>query len=167
MPNRRRSVAFFTDLYLKLTGARGVVAPVITGHLAIEFLLRRLIAQYDSRLSGHADDLSYARLIALSRDVGTVTTTQAAVLIQINQLRNKLAHQISYEPSIDELSRLYQSAATAFSDSTDGIAQSLEMMNRVSSVEQLDGWVLPELFIQITYDLHEEYTKRGGDQEAF
>jgi hypothetical protein len=170
MPSHKPSVkdiSSFTDLYQKVAGPGTVTSLVIAGHLTIEFLLRKLVAQYDPNLTSLADDLSHARLIELSRQIGTLSNAQAAVLVQVNQLRNKLAHQLTYEPSIAELIAVFEAAARAFSDLTDGIDQGRSALKNVSSIEELEEWVLPELFIQISYDLHHEYVERGGDDELF
>ncbi|WP_019703256.1 hypothetical protein [Paracidovorax oryzae] len=170
MPSRTLSnndIASFTDLYQKVAGPGSVTSAVIAGHLTIEFLLRKLVSQYDTKLQSLADDLNHARLVALNREIGTISASQAAVLLQINQLRNKLAHQISYVPSIAELKVIFDAAAAAFTDLTDGIEQGQGELKKATAVEELEQWVLPELFIQVSYDLHHEYVDRGGDEELF
>lgn len=170
MPTRTLSnngIASFTDLYQKVVGPGSVTSAVIAGHLTIEFLLRKLVSQYDTKLQSLADDLNHAKLVALNREIGTISAPQAAVLLQINQLRNKLAHQISYVPSIAELKAIFDAAAEAFTDLTDGIEQGQGELENATAVEELEQWVLPELFIQVSYDLHHEYVDRGGDEELF
>ena len=50
---------------------------------------------------------------------------------------------------------------------TDGISQGLEEMGREDNLDSIAFWVISELFVQICYDLHAEYTGRGGDEEKF
>lgn len=164
---RARNVASFTELYEKLVGPDTLVSAVITGHLAVEFLLRKLVSQYDQKLAPLAGDLSHARLIELCRDIGRVSSDQAIVLLEVNQLRNKLAHRIAFVPTVSELKALYAKAAAAFSDSTDGIAQGLHELEGANSTGELENWVFLELFIQIAYDLHSEYVAAGGHEEDF
>jgi hypothetical protein len=161
------SIASFTELYEKAVGSGTCVGPFITGHLVIEFLLRKLIQIYDPALSRLADDLNHARLIQLNYDLGTIDDSQRETLVLINKTRNKFAHQITYEPTIEELKALYILAARSFSDLTDGISQGLEALKDAKSINELDEWVILELFVQISYDLHEEYHTRGGDMEEF
>lgn len=170
MPSRNPSnndIVSFTDLYQKVAGPGSVTSAVIAGHLTIEFLLRKLVSQYDPKLQSLADDLNHAKLVALSREIGTISAAQAAVLLQINQLRNKLAHQISYVPTIAELKLLFDAAAKAFTDLTDGIDQGRGELKNATTVDELEDWVLLELFIQVSYDLHHAYVDRGGDEELF
>jgi len=168
MPSKPgQDVDSFTDLYQHVVGPGSIVAAVITGHLAVEFLLRKLVTQYDAKLESIASDLNHARLVGLSREIGVITEAQAAVLTRINQLRNKLTHQLSYIPSVQELKAIYSSAAGAFDDLTDGISQGSEALDSASSTQELEEWVLPDLFVQIAYDLHHEYIDRGGDHELF
>jgi len=56
-------------------------------------------------------------------------------------------------------------AADAFTDLTDGISQGIEELANCSDISQLEDYVVPEVFVQISYDLHEEYQSRGGDVE--
>ena len=98
---RRRSdaVASFTDLYQRMAGDRPLISALLTGHLAVEFLLRRLVSRYDVRLGEHADTLQHHALILLNHQIGTIDDAQRDVLLEINAPRNKLAHQTSSERS--------------------------------------------------------------------
>ena len=114
-----------------------------------------------------ADELRHKQLIDLNGQIDTISIAQKDVLISINQMRNKLAHQITYDPSIDEMMALWTQAANAFTDLTDGISQGLAEMRIEGNLNSLDAWVFSELFVQICYDLHTEFTERGGDEETF
>ena len=157
------SIKSFTKLFEEAFNAETCVGPFIGGHLIIEFLLRKLIQIYDPALSRLADDLNHARLIQLNYDLGTIDDSQKETLVLINKTRNKFAHQITYEPTIEELKALFKSASLSFSDLSDGISQGLEVLEEAKSVNDLDEWVIPELFVQISYDLADEYNSRGGD----
>ncbi|MGP1388063.1 MAG: hypothetical protein ACTS2F_31315 [Thainema sp.] len=157
----------FTDLYQRITGLELPISSFISGHLVIEFLLRKLIQVYDPNLSNLADKLNHSKLIELSHDLGIISDEQRHTLATINKIRNKFAHDITYEPNISELKSLFRLAATAFSDLTDGIGQGLGELESSQEVSDLEEWVVPELFIQISYDLHELYQMRGGDEEVF
>lgn len=157
----------FTTLHQKAVDPRRLTSPFINGHLVVEFLLRKLIQIYDPALTRQAVDLNHAGLISLNYEHGTISNTQKDVLVKINRMRNKFAHQLSYQPSLTELTELFKDCSGAFSDLSDGIAQGLDAINKVKSVDELDEWVIPELFIQIAYDLHEAYHSRGGDMEDF
>ena len=166
-PTKGNAIANFTDLYQRMVHDRPFVGALLSGHLAVEFLLRQLVRQYDPRLGEHGNTLRHHALITLNRQIGTVRNTQYEVLVSINTLRNRLAHQISYEPTVDELLQLWRQAAQAFSDLTDGISQGIEALEGATNLNEIDDWVFAELFVQISYDLHEEYVSRGGDQEEF
>lgn len=63
---RRRSrqpsqVEWFEELYHYVAAPTEMVGQVLAGHLAIEFLLRKLVSQYDPKLAAHVDELSHAR----------------------------------------------------------------------------------------------------------
>lgn len=161
------SVQTFTDLYQRTVEERPILAVFLSGHLAIEYLLRKLITIYDPALGRISDELSHAKLLALNADVGTITGKQREVLTRINKIRNRFAHEILYEPTVDELRELFDLAAAAFTDLTDGISQGVEELATSADVQSLENYVIQELFIQICYDLHEEYISRGGDIEEF
>ena len=157
------SIKSFTKLFEEASSAETCVGPFIGGHLVIEFLLRKLIQIYDPALSRLADDLNHARLIQLNHDIGTIDDSQKETLVLINKIRNKFAHQITYEPTIEELKALFKLASFSFDDLSDGISQGLEALEKTKSVNALDKWVITELFVQISYDLADEYNSRGGD----
>ncbi len=161
------AIPTFSALYEHTLGDRPWLGAFLSGHLAVEFMLRKLVSQYDVKLTAFADELRHKQLIDLNGQIGTVSTAQKDVLISINQMRNKLAHQITYDPSIDEMMDLWAQAASAFTDLTGGISQGLAEMKIERSLYSLDSWVFSELFVQICYDLHNEYTEHGGDEEAF
>jgi len=157
----------FTDLYHKILEERPILSSFLVGHLAVEYLLRKLIHIYDPSLAKHADSLNHAKLIAINYDIGTIDDRVRGVLVDINKIRNKFAHDVTYEPTIGDLKKLFSASSLAFTDLTDGISQGLEAINVASHTSELEDWVVPELFIQISYDLHEEYHQRGGDIEEF
>lgn len=161
------SINSFTDLYERAVGDETLISWVISGHLMIEFLLRKLIQITDTRLTRVSDEMNHHRLILLNHDLGTITEKQKATLLKINKLRNKFAHQISYLPTIAELKDLYRMASDAFTDMTDGISQGLGELQGATNAADLEDWVVKELFVQISYDLHDAYHSRGGDIEEF
>ncbi|MBO6866576.1 MAG: hypothetical protein JJ877_05990 [Thalassococcus sp.] len=165
--NKKGQLGSFTDLYQHTVGGNDLLSSFLPGHLAIEFLLRKLLVQYDAKLERLGDQLTHARLVQLCFDLDLIDSPQRDVLLTINAMRNKLAHNITYAPSLDELRALWSSAAKAFSDLTDGISQGIESLAEAETISDLDGWEFAELFVQITYDLHEEYVGRGGDMEEF
>lgn len=160
-------VSNFTELYLHATEGNEILGRFLTGHLAIEFLLRRLIEAYDSSLSPLSEELNHFRLIKLNYEIESITEKQKDVLIEINRIRNTFAHNISHQPTIKQLRQLFVLAEEAFSDLTDGINQGKCELYGLESIEELEGWVISELFVQICYDLHEVYQSRGGDIEDF
>jgi hypothetical protein len=137
------------------------MSQVLAGHLAIEFLLRKLICQYDPKLEALVDDLTHARLILLNRAVGTLSSERADVLTRINALRNRFAHEIGYEPELAELAVLFEAALLAFSDYADGLKSGLAEITSATSTYQLSKWLLAELFLAVIYDLHQECIARG------
>jgi hypothetical protein len=157
----------FTTLYERVVDPQRLMSPFITGHLVLEFLLRKLVQIYDPSLTRIADDLNHARLISLNHDIGTITNRQKDALVKINKMRNKFAHQITYQPTLQDLKSLFTTCKEAFSDLTDGIEQGLGEIDGAQSVDDLEEWVLSELFVQIAYDLHHAYQDRGGDMEDF
>ena len=50
---------------------------------------------------------------------------------------------------------------------TDGISRGLGEIDIEGNLNTLDAWVFSELFVQICFDLHIQYTERGGDEESF
>lgn len=161
------NVENFTDLYMRTVSDRRIIGILLSGHLAIEYLLRQLIKSYDPALIKLSKDLTFARLISLNLDIGTINLKQYEVLYRINKIRNKFAHEITYEVAVDELIELFKLASGAFTDMTDGISQGLDALEKCTNICELEDYALAELCVQIAYDLHEEYQARGGDIEEF
>ena len=157
----------FTDLYQHAIGDRHWLGPFLSGHLTVEFMLRKLVGQYDAKLTGLAQNMKHFQLIDINGQIGTITESQKDVLLSINQMRNRLAHQITYNPTLDEIRNIWTAAAGAFSDLTDGISQGIAEIDVEGNLNSLDSWVFSDLFIQIAYDLHHTYVDLGGDEEVF
>jgi hypothetical protein len=164
-PRQPDSAEFFEDLYHYVAASTEMVGQVLAGHLAIEFLLRKLVDQYDSKLTAHVDGLSHARLIALSRDVGVLSLERAQVLLKVNALRNRYAHAILYDPEVSEIVPLFSAAVLAFTDYSNGIKEGLVELGSGRPLTLHNRWLLAELFLAIVYDLHQEFVARGGDEE--
>jgi hypothetical protein len=50
---------------------------------------------------------------------------------------------------------------------TDGIEQGLGEIEGKKNLNECEDWMIPELFVQISYDLHSIYNELGGDIEDF
>lgn len=160
-------ISTFTELYERAVAPNGLISPFISGHLVVEFLLRKIIQTYDPTLMALSEDLTHARLINLTHEIGGISKEQKDVLSTINKIRNKIAHDIVYFPSLGELKALFSSASSAFTDMTDGMEQGSAELRTAVSTDDLEDWVIKELFIQIAYDLHGVYQSRGGHYEDF
>lgn len=168
MARRRKEdkVEYFEDLYHHVAGPDATISPLLSGHLAIEFLLRRLAIRYDQNLAGIVDQLSHAQLISLNRDLKTISEQQAEFLTRINRIRNKFAHELQYSMDLQDVSSLFRSAIGVFSDYADQFENCITEINATGSLIQLDAGLLSELFLAIVYDLHQAIVKLGGDDEV-
>ncbi|MBO6528395.1 hypothetical protein [Erythrobacter sp.] len=162
----KSDIRSFTELYQHALTDKQWLGPFVAGHLMVEFMLRKLIGQYDPKLVPLADKMRHHELIDLNSQIETISSGQRDLLISINQMRNRLAHRIDYSPTVHELQMLWQLAAGSVSDLTDGIAQGREVLDTIGAVDDIGSWVFSELFIQISYDLHNEFTELGGDIET-
>lgn len=155
----------FEELYHYVAGPQERLGQVLAGHLAIEFLLRQHILLYDQNLASLSDELSFARLVSLVRDLKIVSDQRSIVLLEINRLRNRYAHEIRYEPEISDLLPIYKAAKGAYTDYSDGLKNAIDEMSTVQSIYGLEYQYHPsELFLAVIYDLHQEFIARGGDE---
>ena len=143
------------------------VSQIISGHLTIEFLLNKLLVISDPTTNWKKKKLRHAQLIELNHQKKHLTDAQAKILFKINQMRNKFAHDIAYTPSISELKTLFEDSSEAFSDITDGIYDGLNELREAKKISDLSEFFFPELFVQISYDLHEIYQEYGGSLDTF
>ena len=133
----------------------------------IEFLLVKIIEIKMPTLKEFVESLNHQKLIELAHGLTAITDDMKISLTAINRMRNKIAHDLTYEPSIIEYRDLILLAKTAFSDITDGIEQTLSELDGKVSIRECDEFIFPELFMQVSYNLHEIYQELGGDIEEF
>ena len=163
----KKKINNFTELYEATVSGDSLISGFIQGHLVIEFLLIKIIEISQPKLIDLAEGLNHHRLIQLAFGLGHLTDEQCDTLISINQMRNKFAHHLTYEPPIEDVKQIFNKASKSFSDLTDGIMQGIDEIKGKTNISDCDEWVFPELFIQISYDLHSIYNELGGDVEDF
>lgn len=164
---RNQKINTFSDLYEKTVSADSLLSSFISGHLVIEFLMIKIIEISESKLIDFAEGLNHYKLIQLIYGLNHIDENQKEVLILINKMRNKFAHHLTYEPSINDLNEILTKASEAFSDMTDGLEQGLVEIKGKKTIQDCEDWVISEMFVQISYDLHDIYQNLGGDIEDF
>ena len=165
MGKHKDTIKTYEDLFIR--DPNSLLSVYILGHLQIEFLLTKMIEAHNSDLYKFSLSLTHQKLIELVFGLGLVNLNQKIALLEINRIRNKLAHDITFSLSIDETKNLFQLAEKAFTDMTDGIAQGLEeLKNRIEITEDFEMY-LSDLFSQVQYDLHGIYCDLGGDDWEF
>lgn len=133
----------------------------------IEFLLVKSVELKMPSLSSFVESLNHQKLIQLAHGLDLITNDMRESVTAINRMRNKLAHNIAYEPTVQEYKNLVLLAHKAFSDMTDGIEQTLEELEGKSEISDCDPFIFSELFMQVSYNLHTIYQDLGGDIEDF
>lgn len=125
----------------------------IVGHLVLESLLKNKITTIHPGVGNYADRLMFSNLVELCFEMDIVNEGQKGTLKAINKMRNKLAHDLSYEPTRNELKDLFIKARGSFRDMTDGLSQGIETLSDESWKHEPGDYTLADLFIQIAYDL--------------
>ncbi|EJS2611610.1 MULTISPECIES: hypothetical protein [Vibrio] len=125
----------------------------VVGHLVLESLMKKAVAKYDQGLGNYADKLKFSGLVGLCFEVGIFTKPQQTTMNAINKMRNKLAHNLEYTPSRQELKAVFELASDSFSDISDGISQGIDTLSDPSWKHEKGDYTLSDLFIQIAYDL--------------
>ncbi len=164
---KKKKINNFTELYEATVSGDSLISGFIQGHLVVEFLLIKIIEISQPKLLELAEGLNHLRLIQLTYGLGHITKGQTDTLISINQMRNKFAHHLTYEPPIEDVKQIFIKASKSFHDMTDGIMQGIEELEDKTNINECEEWVIPELFVQISYDLHSIYNDLGGDIEDY
>lgn len=133
----------------------------------VEFMLVKIIEISSPKLLDFAEDLNHFRLVKLANGLGLINDYQTDVLLEINKVRNKFAHDLTFKPTVDEMKQLFLIAKQNFSDMTDGLEQGLEELENKTEIEECETYIFSELFIQIAYDLHDIYHTHGGSINEF
>ncbi|WP_390240978.1 hypothetical protein [Vibrio sp. R78045] len=137
----------------------------IVGHLVLESLMKKVVRKHDNGLGNYADKLKFSSLVGLCLEIGVLTKPQQTTMNAINKMRNKLAHNLEYEPSRQELKTLFELARGSFSDMTDGLSQGIEALSDPNWKHESGDYTLSDLFIQIAYDL-DLFDEQGGKCES-
>ncbi len=162
-----KTIKSFEDLYLAAVDPSSFISQFLLGHLMIEFLLVKLIEINHPKLLKFAEKLNHFRLIELNIGMNHITKGQGDVLYEINKYRNKIAHNIGFSMTVDELRTLFVLAKENFVDLTDGLQQGIDELEDKSSIDECEVYIFSELFTQIAYDLHAIYEEFGGDVSDF
>ncbi len=164
---KKKKINNFTELYEATVSGDSLISGFIQGHLVVEFLLLKIVEISQPKLIDLAEGLNHLRLIQLAYGLGHITEGQRDTLISINQMRNKFAHHLTYEPPIEDVKLIFINTSKSFHDLTDGIRQGLDELKGKNYINECEEWMIPELFVQISYDLHSIYNELGGDIEDF
>ncbi len=161
------TITSFDELFEAAVDPDGIISSFISGHLMVEFMLVKVIEISSPKLLDFAEDLNHFRLVKLANGLGLITDSQADVLLKINKVRNKFAHNVTFRPTVNEMKQLFIIAKQNFSDMTDGLEQGLGELEGKAKIEECESYIFSDLFIQIAYDLHEIYQDHGGDIVEF
>jgi hypothetical protein len=146
----------FEELYFKMTEGRIILSEYLSGHLAIEFMLRKILEKKSSLLAQDVLRMSHFQVIQTVNAEGHISDIEKEYLLKINKIRNRFTHEIDFVPTLGEIKELLDEAKAIFQDQTDGISQGLHMISEISEIDKIEKWVISELFVQICYDLFDK-----------
>lgn len=155
------------ELFHKAVDSNNFISTFILGHLWIEYLLVQIVKISNPKLGGFAESLNHLKLIELVYGLELISDSHLETFKLINSMRNKLAHNIAYEPSVSEFSNLVTTAQKSFDDLTDGFEQTLAELEGKNSISECNEFVYPEIFMQIAYELEAIYREHGGEWGSF
>ena len=110
------------NLYLEHTQGRSLVEVLLRGHLWVE---QHLVALLETELKRpealNLDRMAFAQKVNLADALGMVTPDDAGTLRILNGMRNRLAHDLTGQPTEEDVARLESSV----SESQRGLANKL------------------------------------------
>jgi len=165
MKKVKKQILTYEEFFIKNPNI--MISTIILGHLQIEFVLKNIVKVSNPNLLAFCDSLNHYRLIELVFGLNLIDAEKKEVLIAVNKLRNKFAHILDYEPSLNDFLTLFRMASSAFSDMTCGIEQGLYELNHVEVITEEFDTYLADLMNQILYDLHQIYCDNGGSFDVF
>jgi hypothetical protein len=164
---KKRYIKSPEELFRKAVDPNNFISTFILGHLWIECLLVQIVRVHSPKLAKFTEKLNHSRLIEFVYGLELLNEKQVESLVAINTMRNKLAHNITYEPSVQEYRNLVLTAQKAFSDMTDGFEQALAELEGKNNLKDCEEFIYPEIFMQIAYDLEAIYVENGGKIDSF
>ncbi|MEC4840527.1 hypothetical protein R2360_13670 [Mycobacteroides chelonae] len=113
------------DLFHEHTRGRGMVEVLLRGHLWLENALDDLItAEVKNPTPLSMDRMRFASKVNLVEALGLLGQSESQTLREINKIRNRLAHDLHGEPTLDDLSRLEQGLSKTQQRMADRLCQS-------------------------------------------
>lgn len=92
------------ELFMEHTRKRSIVEVLLRGHLWLENALIELIeAEVANPVPLKLDRMTFANKANLAEALGLLGSTDAGTLRALNKIRNRLAHDLHGEPTLDDL----------------------------------------------------------------
>lgn len=141
------------NIYYETLNERPDIDWFLQGHVVIEYMLWKRLEVSNPSLGYELRKSSFHRILNAAYINGIIHLKSKEVIEQINKIRNKYAHELTFRPTLADWFHLWESAQAAFSDMTDGIEQGLEELRSINKLEDADKFHLNELFVQICHDI--------------
>jgi len=122
MENRINAIKTFEELSEKILIYGNSLSTYMRGHLIIDFLYRKILQENPSKYS-NIEKLSHSKLIDAMYDLQYINNNEKTVLVEINRIRNRFAHDIAFSPSVTEIKILFKNAQNIFFEFFEGFPE--------------------------------------------
>lgn len=130
----------------------------ITGHLIVESILVQLIDLKEER--NNTFKKNFPTKVKMCIDLGLITFEMGEYLKKVNKMRNKLAHNLGYSLSFEEVFSLCKDAHNAGVEFTD---DTIHMNKELSKEWYGTESIIQEIFQNTAIDLAFVMEENGGE----
>ncbi|WP_255792311.1 hypothetical protein [Mycobacteroides abscessus] len=126
------------DLFEEHTRGRGIVEVLLRGHLWLENAVIDLITVgIHNPEPLKIDRMTFANKVNLAEALGLLGPGEASTLRAFNRIRNRLAHDLHGEPTLDDLSMIEQGLSNLQRDMADGLCRTDDFQKRPADPDHM------------------------------
>ena len=122
------NIEIFEELYQNILIHGNILSTFLRGHLMTEFLYVKVLKIKSNKYSSRVGQMTHFQLINALYNLNYINNDEKNVLVEINSIRNKFAHDLIFHPGIKETKILFENAQKTFPEFFEGFSRGLEKM---------------------------------------
>ena len=150
------------DLFMDHTRGRSMVEVLLRGHLWLEnALIDLIVAEVANPVPLKMDRMTFANKVNLAEALGLLGPTDAGTLRAFNRIRNRLAHDLHGEPTLDDLAVLEQGLSPSQLDLANKLSRADDYRYRTKPADpdHLVRLSMTVLALLTEIEMHRQYHK--------
>lgn len=148
------------ELFKEHTRGRSMVEVLLRGHLWLENALIDLIeAEVRNAKPLNTERMSFANKVNLAESLGLLGSSDAKTLRKVNGIRNRLAHDLHGEPTIDDIAILEEGLSQRQRELSESLLDSNEFHDPPSDPDHVVRLSVAVLALLVEIEWHRQQHK--------